>query len=340
MRRKAASPFFQRQVTLSDVAAKAGVSRHTAGFVLAGKDTIFRPETVEAVRLAATTLGYRPSGIGQALRSGRSRTIGFIQDRYSYRTDLNRFLLGSVEQELADRGFQLIFASMSEEAQAPEVVNRILAEGFLVNYHAPPPPALANALIGARNPAIFLNTVLPASSISHDEYGAALALTTRCLQRWGTVGFIHRPPNTSTDQLAPPHHALVDRQQGYADACAAAGVAPMLLAIPFGAGMPALADQLIPQLRRSDRPRCVMVASGAGECTLAHLAAARCGLRVPEDVAFATFDRTVPEELGWSMPMALHDWPLMAREAVVMLVAAMAEPQAVPASRVVHMPQV
>jgi len=316
MKRSAQRP--TRAPTLTDVAKQAGVSRQTAGAVLGGKEHLFRSETIDAVRNAMEVLGYRPSAIGQALRQGRSGTIGLIQDRLSYRTQLNPRLLSGLEVALTGRGLQLIFAGLSEDADPPDVLRRIVAEGFLINYHATPPPALERALTGTA-PAVFLNVVLPALAVSHDERQGAFALTTRCFERFGSVGWIHGRPATQSDQMAEPHHALGDRRQGYLDACADAKTGPWLGEWLWGVDQPAIVEQLGRLVRSPNRPRCLILDDGLETCFLAHIAAAQAGLEVPRQVAFATFGDHHCDNLGWLMPMALRDWNAMARAAVAML---------------------
>lgn len=66
----------EKRVTLRDVAAAAGVSRATAGFVLSDAPGIAISEaTRRRVRETAGNLGYVPHSIARALREGSSRII-------------------------------------------------------------------------------------------------------------------------------------------------------------------------------------------------------------------------------------------------------------------------
>lgn len=60
-----------------DVAALAGVSPGTASKALNGTGQL-RAETVQRVRRAAEQLGFTPDGVGRALSSGRSFTVGLV----------------------------------------------------------------------------------------------------------------------------------------------------------------------------------------------------------------------------------------------------------------------
>src|SRR6188472_3115609 len=67
------------RVTSVDVARRAGVSQSTVSLVLSGKarGRISAP-TEEAVRAAATELGYRPNVAARALRTGVARSVALV----------------------------------------------------------------------------------------------------------------------------------------------------------------------------------------------------------------------------------------------------------------------
>ena len=309
--------------TLTDVARLAGVSRFSAGDILAGKEDRFRSETVQAVRDAAKTMGYRPHGAGLALRTGRTGFIGFVQDRYIYRTALSADLLVAVEARLSAKHLKLVYAALAEDTDAPELLRHIVADGFLINYHAAVPPALERATSGSRVPAVYLNIRRPAACVYHDEQAAAQALTHYCFRQWGSVGWVDRGPATAADRRAEPHHSLADRLEGYSTACAAVGRLPLQFRTVYGSRTPPLVDQFIDLFRRSGRPRCLIIGDGTAASIHAHTAAARCGLRVPEDLALASFGHALIDDLGWNMPMAIQRWDHLGQTAVDLLVGAL-----------------
>ncbi|WP_299040048.1 LacI family DNA-binding transcriptional regulator [uncultured Pseudokineococcus sp.] len=73
----AASAGRTRPVRIVDVAALAGVAPGTASKALSGSGQL-RAETRERVRRAADQLGFVPDGVGRALSSGRSFTVGLL----------------------------------------------------------------------------------------------------------------------------------------------------------------------------------------------------------------------------------------------------------------------
>ncbi|MCG5213540.1 LacI family DNA-binding transcriptional regulator [Streptosporangium sp. KLBMP 9127] len=66
-----------RAVTISDVAALAGVSIATASKAINGKDNV-RAETRRRVLAAAEELAFQPNALAQGLLSGQTRTVGLL----------------------------------------------------------------------------------------------------------------------------------------------------------------------------------------------------------------------------------------------------------------------
>lgn len=70
-----------KRTTMADVAAHLGVSVATVSMALSDRpDSRIPEETKERVRTAAAELGYAPNAAARSLRTGRSRSIGFISD--------------------------------------------------------------------------------------------------------------------------------------------------------------------------------------------------------------------------------------------------------------------
>jgi LacI family transcriptional regulator, kdg operon repressor len=67
-----------RRATIGDVAALAGVSKTTVSRYLAGNVDALAKETYHKIKVAIETLGYHPSRMASALKSGRSYLIGMI----------------------------------------------------------------------------------------------------------------------------------------------------------------------------------------------------------------------------------------------------------------------
>lgn len=66
-----------RQVTLKDIALRAGVSTAAISQALNDRGSL-RPETRERIKALAAELGYQPNKHATALRSGRTMSVGFV----------------------------------------------------------------------------------------------------------------------------------------------------------------------------------------------------------------------------------------------------------------------
>lgn len=121
------------KVTLHNVAEVAGVSVATASRALAGKERVAQSTTAK-VKAAALSLGYRVDPIARALREGSTRIIGMIVPVIG-----NPFfaqLVDAVEQELHERGFELLLAdshgSSEEEARRLTVFEDRKVDGVII----------------------------------------------------------------------------------------------------------------------------------------------------------------------------------------------------------------
>ncbi|MEN3269281.1 LacI family DNA-binding transcriptional regulator [Pseudonocardia sp.] len=67
----------RKPVTISDVAARAGVSPTTVSHALSGRRSV-SPGTLARVKEAADDLGYRPNQVASSLRTQRTHTVALI----------------------------------------------------------------------------------------------------------------------------------------------------------------------------------------------------------------------------------------------------------------------
>ena len=111
--------------TIHDVARKAGVSTATVSRALSGRGTV-RPATKDVVVDAATTLGYRPSGIARSLKLRSTRTLGLLV------TDIaNPYfpeIVRAVEDAALERGHTLLLCTGAEDPGREAAYLELLAE--------------------------------------------------------------------------------------------------------------------------------------------------------------------------------------------------------------------
>jgi LacI family transcriptional regulator len=168
-----------RTVTITDVAALAGVSIGTVSKALNGRGQL-RAETRDRVLAAAEQLGFRPSPLARGLLSGRSYTVGLIT------TDsFGRFtipvMLGAEDGLGKDQMSVLLCDGRGDPIREQHYVRTLLSrkvDGIIVTGRRtdPRPPISA----GLPVPVVYVMTQSEnpdeVSLIPDDEQGGALAI--------------------------------------------------------------------------------------------------------------------------------------------------------------------
>jgi len=102
-------------ITIADVAKRAGVSTATVGRVVGGYGTV-SGKTKDRVQRAIEELGYSPNIVAQGLRSKRTKTIAVIIGSVS-----NSFfasMVSAIESEATEFGYNVLICNSNED---PEV---------------------------------------------------------------------------------------------------------------------------------------------------------------------------------------------------------------------------
>jgi LacI family transcriptional regulator len=285
--------------TLSDVAARAGVSATTASYILNGRTLEMRisSDTEERVRRAASELAYRPNRIARNLRTASTATIGMISDLIAGGHVASNLLTGASE---AARELDHLVV-IGESGGLPDVESRFIEEmlgrqvdGIVYATLAARAVTVPAELVGQR--VVLLNCVDPSAEIPSvmpdDVMGGRVAaqalLDAGCADGIFVVG--EDPSDTvvaGPARLAGVHDALEESGAGLA------GVVPCYWDVTTAY------DAVSAWLGNGHRPRGLIclndrVAMGA------YQALAERGLRVPDDVAVVSFDGS--ELATWLRP--------------------------------------
>jgi DNA-binding LacI/PurR family transcriptional regulator len=119
----------EKNVTQSDIAKALGVSQASVGLVLGrnsngrGK-TKLRPETVQRIEEKALEMGYRPHRFAQALRQGRTMTVGMIHAGSLLQVSNERAFFST--QILKQAGYQILSMDINHQASVQEIVQQFL----------------------------------------------------------------------------------------------------------------------------------------------------------------------------------------------------------------------
>jgi LacI family transcriptional regulator len=271
-------------VTISDVAARAGVGAGTVSRVLNGSPRV-KTSTRERVLAAIQELDYRPSPLAQGLSRGRCQTLGVVVPFFTHASAVER--LRGVVDALDGSRYDLVLFNVESPVHRDEhfasLTRRDRADGLLV-LSLPPRPADIERLTAAGMPIVLVDVrgAGVSSVITDDNEGGRIA--TRHLIALGheRIAFIGESPDNPFGFVSG-----TARQQGYADVLRAAGIREIIAHGPH--------DRLEAQrlaaalLERDPRPTAVFASSDV-QATGVLAAARAAGLRVPEDLSVVGFD--------------------------------------------------
>ena len=212
------------RVTLSDVAARAGVSRTTASFVTTGRtDMRISADAQERVLRAARELDYRPSLLARSLRTNRSQTIGLLSDGVATEAFAGELIRGSMTSALLHEHLLFIAETAGDpgrEATDPQHARprgrRVRLRVHVHQNGCGSPPVLRThplVLVNCTTRARTVPTVIP----DEREAGRAAA---RVLLRHGHTDRIVLVGETPTHMLA-----AAERLAGIQQVLAAQGLA-------------------------------------------------------------------------------------------------------------------
>ena len=283
-------------VTLSDVAARAGVSIKTVSRVVNREENVSR-ETRERVEAVLNELDYRPNIFARSLAGSRSYLLSLLFDNPSpsYVLELQ---LGALRQCRA-AGYHLIVEEMDStsgdfDTQVARLLQGSLADGFILT-----PPLSDNVeVLGALHerglPCVRIAPYLTGAAgaaIETDDAAAAADMTRHLLELGHRrIGFI---------KGHAAHGASHLRTEGFFAAMRAQGLAVELDLVVEGdfssrSGVEA-AERL---LMRSDRPTAIF-ASNDDMALGAMMVASRLGLHIPQDLSICGFDDSRTALLTW-----------------------------------------
>ena len=275
------------RVTISDVAAQAGVSISTVSLVMNGKGAV-ADATRSRVQSAATRLGYTPSRTARGLAAGRTGNLGFVLREDHFRQSepfYTRVFLGA-EFEARRRGLYVLLSTVPERydaAHAPRFLQEHSVDGVVVAGRVD--DAFLDALGRSGIPFVLADYARAGvASVQLDNEGGAALVAAHLLERGYTeAGFL------SADR---GHPSIAARCDGFTSAMAAAGraVSPGRVVTASGAAdRPAGARLGAALLDGADRPQAVFCGNDALALGLLDAARER-GLQVPADLAVVGFD--------------------------------------------------
>lgn len=220
----------KKQVTIYDIAERAGTSASTVGAVLNGswRNRRISEKRATSIKRIANEMGYAPNMQARALRSERSRMIGMILPMYD-----NRYFGAIAERFEAEVRARGLLPMTSCTRRDPELelatVRQMLSYNVdrIVCTGATDPDGIARICDAQGVPTINLD--LPgaaAPSVISDNYSGAYKLTAALIAQASVDGH-----DWSEDLLfvggRPTDHNTSERIRGFRDAITHASAAPV-----------------------------------------------------------------------------------------------------------------
>jgi LacI family transcriptional regulator len=285
-----------RRVTLADVAKTAGVSPTTASFVLSGRGQEMRisRDVSERVLRTAEELRYRRNIVSVGLRTGTTRTIGFVSDTVATSKLAGGLIQGALEAA-RERGVLLFIGETEGDAELErqlvdtmldrQVDGVILASMYTTSIDVPAvletaPAVLLNAL--AKRPS-------PLASVIPDELGAGRTVAQVLLDAGHRDG-IHLIGAGPTERDVPDGGvAAFERITGIRNVLGEAGVEVASGHLSCGEWLPDEGFAAAQAVLAHERPRALVCLNDRLALGV-YQALEDAGLKVPADVSVVSFD--------------------------------------------------
>jgi LacI family transcriptional regulator len=274
------------RITILDIAREVGVTAATVSNVLNGRNLENRPSSkkrAEQIREVADRLGYRPNLAARSMRAPIGKSLALLT---SAKPDLSGYfaptLLTGAAAAAAEQGCRLVFASWpDEELTDPRHMSRLMMElgvdGVLLNYIIQAPAELEELLQRYDIPAVWVNTKRPRDCVHPDDVAGGRAMAEHLLELGHRrIAYVHLGIGA--------HYSTVDRAQGFATAMTTAGREPWCEVHDRISSEPDQMAFLTALLSRPDRPTALAL-YGSQHPVHVFYAAARLGLRIPEDLS-------------------------------------------------------
>ena len=282
-----------KRVSLADIAKSAGVSKSLVSLVMndRGDSHGISKKTQKKVKAVADDLNYTPNTMARSLRTGKTDTIGLILADIG-----NPFyakLARSIEDFAITKGYHLIFSSSDENAALEEQliemmrnrqVDGLIIASTLVENNC----QILQKLHAQKFPFVLIDRYIPdtnfSSVVSDNEKG--------------TINLVQHLIDQDRKKIAlftiTPSHltSISDRISGYKKALLNNKISidrDLIIEIPFD-NVSKLKDSF--DLLERKKVDAIITLNNS----LAHICLKTCqerGIRIPEDMAFSSFDDVV-----------------------------------------------
>lgn len=311
-----------RHATIADVARRAEVSLSTVSHVVNGTRTV-RDRTLRRVEAAIAELGYRPNTLARALARSATGSIGIAISAISnpYFSDI----ICAIERESAQRCLTVLLSDTQDDAaqelRVVQALHQRRVDGLILAPSADPAASLAY-LEEHRIPCVLVDRMPDRrfDQVGVNSVRAMRQLVEHLIGHGHTrIGLVAGEPGFST---------TAERVATFTATLVAHGLRPDPALISGGNATVGAATAATLRLLAAPAPPTAL-ATGNNLATIGVMRALRqAGLRVPEDMALATFD-----DFDWAdcfepqLTAIAQPCDEIGRRAASLLVARIADPE-------------
>lgn len=213
----------RKKLSMKDVALKCETSITTVSFVINGRGQEKNISTamIAKIQKYIAKVGYRPHSMAQGLRTGKSKTIGFLVDDISepFFSGIAKY----VDEIAAEKGYKILFcctgSSKQKTAELLSMLSDRQMDGYIMALAEGVEDQLA-PLLSSNLPTVLFDRYLPdidCDQVIVDNYDSVYEATNHLIQQgYSKITFV--TPKTSQQQMK-------DRLLGYMGAMEAHSLA-------------------------------------------------------------------------------------------------------------------
>jgi len=277
-----------RAITIHDVAKLAGVAVSSVSRALSSHPDV-SPAMKAKVIAAAEELGYSPDPGAQSLRSGFTRTVGFVVRDFA-----NPFfgeIIHGVEEALNDEGYTLLVTNSSgdpvREVDRMTLLRHRRVDALLVSSISEESARTRKAMAAFKRPLVLIDRdprKMEVSSVLLDHASGVREATEDLIR----LGHKRIAMITGSTEIRPTR----ERMRGYTEALSAAGIPideQFLASGAFSSSFARETSARLQALNESERPTAI-IAGGIASTIGVLEALSELGIHPGEDVSLVVCD--------------------------------------------------
>jgi LacI family transcriptional regulator len=275
-----------KRVSLRDIAKESGVSLKTVSRILSGDVDSHRPETCAVVQDVAARLNYRPNLAAGAVFGRATRTVG-IMIPFADDGDFYGRIVKGAHDELVRSNYAPILVLSTPELDLRQQIHSLIdrrVDGILVRpMYERVDEVLLEEVLGRRLPLVIVMRPTEMTGkldfVGADEYAMGTMAGRHLLERGHrNTAFI----GVDSTEKPWPETVTGQRWRGFRDVLRAAGGSSVLACQDRSVAQPI--EMVCDLLRLTPRPTAIFAATDRLALDT-YAAAARLGLRVPQDLS-------------------------------------------------------